>query len=100
VLALGAPAELKQTHGADTVITLALDGDPGAFEAEAAAIEGVRRVEREGPGLRVFADRPAGVLAELVRRAAASGLMVRDAASLPPSLETVFLALTGREYRE
>jgi ABC-type multidrug transport system ATPase subunit len=100
VLALGAPAELKQTLGADTVITLTLDGDPGPFESRAGAIDGVRRVERDGELLRVFADRPTGVLSELVREASALGLPVRDAASIPPSLETVFLALTGREYRE
>ena len=32
--------------------------------------------------------------------AAELGLPVRDATSLSPSLETVFLNLTGREYRE
>jgi ABC-type multidrug transport system ATPase subunit len=100
VLALGAPGELKETLGADTVITLTIDGDLGAFEQSAAAIAGVRSVERDGGTLRVRAARPTGVLAELVREASALGLHVRDAASLPPSLETVYLALTGREYRE
>ncbi len=100
VLALGAPGDLKQTLGADTVITLTFDGDPGALEPAVSAIEGVRSVERDGEILRVFADRPTGVLSELVRQASALGLPVRDAASQPPSLETVFLALTGREYRE
>jgi ABC-2 type transport system ATP-binding protein len=37
---------------------------------------------------------------QLVQEAAALDLSVRDASSLPPSLETVFLNLTGREYRE
>ena len=100
VLALGAPGELKETLGADTVITLTIDGDLGAFEPVASAIAGVRSVERDGATLRVFADRPTGVLAELVREAATLGLHVREAASQPPSLETVFLALTGKEYRE
>jgi hypothetical protein len=31
---------------------------------------------------------------------AANGLRVRDASEAKPSLETAFLALTGREYRE
>lgn len=48
----------------------------------------------------MVADQPLGVLAELVQLAAELGLHVRDATSQPPSLETVFLALTGREYRE
>ena len=100
VLALGAPSELKRTLGADTVITLTLDGDPGELEPVARATEGVRSVEREGAILRVFSNRPAGVLTELVRDAAALGVPVRDATSQPPSLETVYLVLTGQEYRE
>jgi ABC-2 type transport system ATP-binding protein len=48
----------------------------------------------------VHAARSEGVLVQLVEAAAELGLAVRDASSLPPSLETVFLNLTGREYRE
>jgi hypothetical protein len=36
----------------------------------------------------------------VISQGAAQGLHVRDAAQLKPSLETVFLTLTGREYRE
>ena len=100
VLALGAPDELKQTLGADTVITVTVDGDLAVLESAASTIEGVRGVERDGAILRVFATRSAGVLAELVAEASALGLHVRDATSQPPSLETVYLALTGKEYRE
>jgi ABC-type multidrug transport system ATPase subunit len=100
VLVLGRPAELKQAHGADTVITITADGELALLERRAAAIAGVRSVQRDGAILRVLADQPLGVLAELVQLAAELGLHVRDATSQPPSLETVFLALTGREYRE
>jgi hypothetical protein len=57
-------------------------------------------VETEGDLLRVFSGDPDGVLGELVAIGARAGLHVRDATQLKPSLETVFLALTGREYRE
>jgi ABC-2 type transport system ATP-binding protein len=100
VLALGAPAELKRTHGADTVITLTIEGDTAELERRARAMDGVRSVERTDDIVRVLAEGSAGVLAELVAGAAALGLRVRDATSQPPSLETVFLALTGREYLE
>ena len=46
----------------------------------------------------MFASEPDGVLGELV--AVGPPLTVLDAAQLRPSLETVFLNLTGREYRE
>jgi ABC-2 type transport system ATP-binding protein len=99
-LALGSPAELKQTLGADTVIALTLAGDPVPLAERAAELPGVRTVEREGETVRVFATQPQGVLAALVELATELGLHVRDAASQPPSLETVFITLTGREYRE
>jgi ABC-2 type transport system ATP-binding protein len=50
--------------------------------------------------VRVFTREPDGVLGELVTAGSAAGLTVRDATQLKPSLETVFLTLTGREYRE
>jgi ABC-2 type transport system ATP-binding protein len=50
--------------------------------------------------VRVFAQESGEVLGELVQAGARVGLTVRDAAQLKPSLETVFLTLTGREYRE
>jgi daunorubicin resistance ABC transporter ATP-binding subunit len=100
VLALGSPTELKQGLGADTLITITVDGHADSLERPAGEIAGVRRVERDGAMIRVFANRPVGVLPELVTLAAAAGLHVRDATSQPPSLETVFLNLTGREYRE
>ena len=99
-LALGTPQELKRTLGADTVITLTVEGDPAPLVDEARRLEGVRSAEREDDVLRVLAPRAEGVLAKLVSAAAANGLHVRDASSQPPSLETVFLTLTGREYRE
>jgi ABC-type multidrug transport system ATPase subunit len=100
MLALGSPGELKAGYGAETVIVVTVDGDGRALVAEAERIENVRRVEVDGPSVRVFANPADGVLVALIERASAVGLSVRDASSLPPSLETVFLSLTGREYRE
>ena len=58
------------------------------------------RVEREGEKIRVFARESDGLLGTLIEAGSDAGLTVRDASSLVPSLETVFLELTGREYRE
>lgn len=100
LLALGSPAELKQQFGADTVITLTVDGDPQPLERAATELPGVRRAEVDGKTVRVLAAHAAGVLPRLVEAARIAGLEVLDATSQPPSLETVFLNLTGREYRE
>ena len=99
-LAVDTPAELKRKHGAETLITLTLEGDPAPLAEYADRLEAVRSVERDEQVVRVHAARSEGVLVQLVQEAATLGLVVRDASSLPPSLETVFLNLTGREYRE
>jgi daunorubicin resistance ABC transporter ATP-binding subunit len=103
VLASDAVDQLKEDAGTDTVITVRYEGglpdEPGALAAIADR-PGVSKIETEGDQVRVFARDPEGVLGELVTAAARAGLTVRDAAQLKPSLETVFLTLTGREYRE
>jgi ABC-2 type transport system ATP-binding protein len=103
VLAAGTVDGLKQGTGADTVITVRYEGDVPDELAPAAGLDGrpgIERVETEGDRIRVFTREPDGVLGELVAAGARAGLTVRDAAQLNPSLETVFLNLTGREYRE
>jgi ABC-2 type transport system ATP-binding protein len=103
VLASGTVDELKESAGAETVITVRYeDRIPEEVAARAGLADrpGVSKVEAEGDYIRVFTSEPSGVLGELVTAGSAAGLTVRDATQLKPSLETVFLTLTGREYRE
>ncbi len=103
VLAAGTVTELKEGAGAETVITVRYeDTVPEGLAARAGLADrpGVSKVEAEGDSVRVFTREPEGVLGELVTAGSAAGLTVRDATQLKPSLETVFLTLTGREYRE
>ena len=100
LLADGRPAELKRSIGADTVMTVSYDGDSAELVAAVEALPPVIKVEIEGGALRVFTREPDGLLGQLVDLGAAHGMQVRDATTMPPSLETVFLTLTGREYRE
>src|SRR5579862_9531907 len=103
VLASGTVNELKDGAGAETVITVRYeDAVPEDLTVRAGLADrpGVRKVESEGDHVRVFTREPEGVLGELVTAGSAAGLTVRDATQLKPSLETVFLTLTGREYRE
>jgi daunorubicin resistance ABC transporter ATP-binding subunit len=100
ILADGSPADLKRSIGADTILTVMFDGDAAPVAERAEGMRGVERVEREGDKVRVFARDADGLLGTLVNAGSAAGLTVLDASSLLPSLETVFLTLTGREYRE
>ena len=103
VLASGTVNELKDSTGAETVITVRYeDTVPEDLAARTGLADrpGVSKVEADGDFVRVFTSEPEGVLGELVTVGSAAGLTVRDASQLKPSLETVFLTLTGREYRE
>ena len=103
VLASGTVDGLKEGAGAETVITVRYDEPvPELFvdKSGLAAQGGVSKVEADGDQVRVFTREPDGVLGELVAAGATAGLAVLDATMLKPSLETVFLTLTGREYRE
>ncbi len=105
LLAEGTPDELKYGIGADTVVSVTVDGDAAplasALDGDPASAAGARpRIEHDGATARTFTDRPDGVLARMIRAAGDAGLTVLDAGTQPPSLQTVFLTLTGREYRE
>jgi daunorubicin resistance ABC transporter ATP-binding subunit len=103
VLAAGTLEELKEDVGAVTVVTVRFEQpvpDGLAERAGLAARPGVTKAETDGDQLRVFSADPEGLLGDLIAAGTAAGLHVRDATQLKPSLETVFLTLTGREYRE
>ena len=99
-LAVDTPAALKRQHGDETLITVTVEGETARLAERAERLDGVRSVEQEGQVVRVHVRRSEGVLSTLIAAAGQLGIAVTDATSLPPSLETVFLNLTGREYRE
>ncbi|GGZ81514.1 ABC transporter ATP-binding protein [Streptomyces echinoruber] len=101
VLTCGTVDSIKASAGAETVITVSFDEPADAAAQVAGKLDGVRRAEADACDLRVYATAPAdGLLGELISVGRDHGLSVRNAATLPPSLETAFLNLTGREYRD
>jgi ABC-2 type transport system ATP-binding protein len=103
ILAEGSVDELLADSGAQTIVTVRYKEpvpDGLAERAGLAERPGVTKVEADGDQIRVFSADPEGLLGDLVSIGAANGLHVRDASEAKPSLETAFLALTGREYRE
>jgi ABC-2 type transport system ATP-binding protein len=96
LLAFDAPASLKSRVPGGTAVELHLDAEPaGALEA-ARALPGVSRAEATGHTLRVFAERGGDVIPPLIRIAEQAGYQIRDVRLFPPSLETLFISLTGR----
>jgi ABC-2 type transport system ATP-binding protein len=100
VLALGSPEKLKATFGAQTIFDLKLRTHEG-LEPMVAGLKArgdVTSAETTSDGVRVMAATSDGLLPELVQAAAGFGL--RDLKITEPSLETVFIQLTGRDLRE
>jgi len=100
VLALGTPEQLKATYGAQTIFHLKLKSIKGLdpLIAKLRAHLDVTGADLISDGVRVIAANSDGLLPDLVQAAAPFGL--RDLTVTEPSLETVFIQLTGRDLRE
>jgi ABC-2 type transport system ATP-binding protein len=94
------PSALKASIGGDKIYDLRMHGvrDSGILERNLQTIDGVTAVEVIEGGLRVLARAQDGLLAKVVTTANEFGL--RDVTTAEPSLETVFIRLTGRDLRE
>jgi ABC-2 type transport system ATP-binding protein len=102
VLAIGSQEELKDREGGDSVVTLthAPGTELSAIADAARRIPEITEVTAEGATLSVQTARAESVMQALLRASLDAGLVVLDVSVRRPSLETVFLTLTGREYRE
>lgn len=97
LLALDTPSSLKAQAPGGTLIELTVEGSTAELEAGAGALAGVTRAEADGSVLRVYAERAGDVIPRLIKLADASDRPVRDIHLSPPSLETLFISLTGRK---
>jgi ABC-2 type transport system ATP-binding protein len=100
LLALDTPAELKRTVGADTILKLRTDGDGDALLLRLKEVEGVDSGSVVDGDVMIAARATDGLLPRLIQIAEAGGFDVRDVSVAEPTLETVFINLTGKELRE
>jgi ABC-2 type transport system ATP-binding protein len=101
VLALDSPAQLKRSVPGGYLVELQVrDGADGAFTDALQTLPGVVEIKTENDRVRIYADRVEGLLANAMRLAADQNVMVTDAHVSEPSLENLFLHLTGRSLRE
>jgi ABC-2 type transport system ATP-binding protein len=101
ILALDTPNELKQSVGADTIVTIKAGGD---IEALAAAltrrIEGVTRTRPVAGGVELHVKGAERLVPRVVEAADAEGFTLADLSVAEPTLETVFIGLTGKDLRD
>jgi ABC-2 type transport system ATP-binding protein len=101
ILALDTPAELKRSVGADTIVTVRTDGDQSALAQRlAGAIEGVTRTRVVEGGVELHVQGAERLVPRVVNAAESGGFELADLSVAEPSLETVFINLTGKALRD
>ena len=101
ILALDTPAALKQGVGADTIVTVKASGDQEQLAAVLRAhVDGVTHVRPTDGGLQLHVRGGDRLLARVIAAAESGGFEVADLSVAEPSLETVFISLTGKELRD
>jgi ABC-2 type transport system ATP-binding protein len=101
ILALDTPANLKKSIGADTIITVKVtkDGERLA-QALAKEIQGVVATRVVENVVSVHVQGGDRLVPRVVNVAESASVEILDLAVAEPSLETVFINLTGKELRE
>lgn len=97
ILATGTPDELKESAGGETMVDVRLAGEPADLLAELATLPSVTSATAQADGVRLLTTSREGLLPHIVRVA---GSRLHDLSVREPTLETVFLRLTGRELRD
>jgi ABC-2 type transport system ATP-binding protein len=97
LLALDTPARLRAQAPGATLIDLTIEGDVAAAARLCRSLTGVDRVD-EAPGeLRAYSDRGGELIPALIHAVEEAGSKVQNINLSKPSLETLFVSLTGRK---
>jgi len=101
ILALDTPDALKQSLGADTIVTVRAEGDTQALaERLAGEIPEVTRTRVIEGGVELHVKGAERLVVRVVNAAESAGFDLADLSVSEPSLETVFISLTGKELRD
>jgi len=101
ILALATPKDLKQSIGADTIVTTRTNGDPEQFALLVSdELEGVTRTRVVDGSVEAHVKGASQLLPKIIRIAEGAGLEVLDLSIAEPTLETVFINLTGKDLRD
>jgi ABC-2 type transport system ATP-binding protein len=101
ILALDTPEALKRSVGADTIVTVKADGNADALAAllsqQLSEVTNTRPVDG---GVELHVKGAERLVPRVVAAAEGGDFDVIDLSVSEPSLETVFISLTGKELRE
>ena len=98
LVAEGTPTELKRSVGNDVIIAR-VDGDAGAARFALDGVDGVEAVDARGSELFITAANGAGTIGPVAVALDTGGVPLRDLTLRTPTLDDVFLELTGTHIR-
>jgi ABC-2 type transport system ATP-binding protein len=99
IIAAGAPDELKR-HVSGDVVTLSVGGDAAAAQAVLAGQVAVRDSAVDGRSIRLSVEHGEEALPGLLRALDGAGFSLESIRLARPTLDDVFLTLTGRSLRD
>jgi len=101
-LALDTPEGLKQSTGIDTVVKVSAEGGDLSALADrlCAGIDGADEAKVVDGAVVLSTQKAKGLLPRIIDVAEDAGYSVTDLSASEPTLETVFINLTGRDLRE
>jgi ABC-2 type transport system ATP-binding protein len=100
VISLGTPRELIASLGAGHVIEFAGDGSHDIDEAHLLGLAGVKSARRAGGTWALQVTAAHQTIPALLEALAARGMPLTDLSTHSPTLEDVFVTLTGRSLRD
>lgn len=100
VIASGTQEELQRILSGEDTLLLRLNGSTPEFVQDLQAIESVRVVEPVDDGLKLIVRKQSNILTSVVQAAERRQVQIINIHVLTPSLEDVFLHLTGRTLRD
>jgi ABC-2 type transport system ATP-binding protein len=101
ILAMDTPKNLKGSVGADSIITVSATGDLDVLARLLRdRLEGATMSQRLDSVIQLNIKGTTGVLPKVVAVAEQGGFNITDLSVAEPTLETVFINLTGKELRD
>jgi ABC-2 type transport system ATP-binding protein len=101
ILAMDTPKNLKKLVGADSIVTVSATGDLDALaRLLRERVDGATTSRRLDGMVQLHIKGTTGVLPKVVAIAEQGGFHITDLSVAEPTLETVFITLTGKELRD
>jgi ABC-2 type transport system ATP-binding protein len=97
IATIGTPDELKGSIESVQTVAVTFDAPEGNDIPSLAGLPGVNQEAKSGNGRRLYTDSPADVIPAVVNFSREHGLRIISLNTLGPSLEDVFLKITGQE---